>query len=320
MYIRNTNYTENHKQYSISVLTIILLLIFVYPGFTQQIDTNSAKLNSSEFFEIQKEYKNWGKTYQVGRIQFKNYTYGKFTLRIIDQLQNVKEIYAPVDYPADLQTSRSYLIELNKHPFFFVADRYHAHLIHIKQEKIYPAIIPGQQVNYAQDAISQTIGGFHFLDNKYFLGGAVNYGPFCFNITNLDHPTELKRYSSCSSDYGQPYFFLEKNKDGTYNGLISHSGKSKQSSFESVFYTEKIKASYLFKNAKLAPYEEAHYDPADYENGQTQPYLLLHEINKKLKSNLQQSKHTPWIIDLKKGVLLKGKQAYQFLKDNKVLY
>lgn len=274
-------------------------------------------IDKTETFGVEKEYQYQGKTYQVGRMLLKDFTYGPLTLRIMEH-DNITDICAPMDENPDLETSQTRLVQLRNRPFFLVKDRYHAYLIDLEQERIFPIIMPGRGVNYGDDAISKTIGGFHFFDNdQYLLGAAVNYGPFCFNISDLDHPVELKRYSSQSSDYGQPYFFLEQNADGTYNGLISQSDKTEKSSFESVFYSEEIEANYLFQKAHLATPEDIYADPADYEIGHPEPYLLLHEKVYTKQGNIQEIDLKPWVIDLKKGVLLKGKQAKQFIKKQK---
>src|SRR5690606_847179 len=133
---------------------------------------------------------------------------------------------------------------------------------------------PGVDVSYDEDAISGQMNGFQFFDDdSYLLGIAVSYGVFCFNISDLDHPKELLRYSSDFSDRGQPYFFLEKNADGSYNGIVSQSDTTKKSSHVSGFYTETRKARYLFRDAHLALTEDPYSDPADYEIGHPEPFL-----------------------------------------------
>src|SRR5690606_3685431 len=124
------------------------------------------------------------------------------------------------------------------------------YLVDLENEKISARIQPGLDVEYGDDAISGTVGGFQFFDkDNYLLGIAVSYGVFCFNISDLDHPKELLRYSSDFSDHGHPYFFLEQNADGSYNGIVSWSDTTKKSSHVSNFYTATKKATYLFRDA-----------------------------------------------------------------------
>src|SRR5690606_40968525 len=93
---------------------------------------------------------------------------------------------------------------------------------------------PGQEVEYGDDSISGTVSGFQFFDgDNYLLGIAVSYGVFCFNISDLDEPKELSRYTGHYGDRGQPYFFLEQNADGSYNGMVSRSDTLKKSDYVS---------------------------------------------------------------------------------------
>lgn len=229
------------------------------------------------------EFDHAGKLYRVERLLLKTGKYGPLTLRIYErdrfnqyQVQ-CRNIVAPDS--EDLEISKVTLLTLKEHPFFLVQDRYRLFLIDLEKETISPAIRPGLGVEYGEDAISGQMNGLQFFDNdNYLLGIAVSYGVFCFNISNLDHPKELLRYSSDFSDQGQPYFFLEQKPDGSYNGIVSQSDTTKPSTHISRFYTETKKARYLFRNARLVTPEGPYADPADYEIGRPEPFLLLKEI------------------------------------------
>lgn len=278
-----------------SVLTILLLFSSWQVSYGQQVAQDK-----TEIFGVGKEYIHRGKTYQVGRLLLNDFKYGPLTLRVIEKGKTT-DIIAPVDEYPDLEMSHTRLIQLHGRPFFFVIDRYRVYLVDLENEKVSARIQPGLGVAYGEDAISGQMNGFQFFDgDSYLLGIAVSYGVFCFNISDLDHPKELLRYSSDFSDHGQPYFFLEQNADSTYNGIVSESDTTKKSTHVSGFYTATNTARYLFRDAHLALPEEPYADPADYEIGRPEPFLLLKEIG-------ADGTEIPWVIDLKKGTLVKGK-------------
>ena len=104
--------------------------------------------------------------------------------------------------------------------------------------------------------------GFRFFDKgNYLLGIAVNYGLFCFDVSDLDNPKELQRYSSQSGDEGQPYFFLQQQSDGTWNGIIAQSDTLKKSRSVTGFYTETKPARFLFQNTQLRSPTASYTDP-----------------------------------------------------------
>ncbi|HLT89294.1 MAG TPA: hypothetical protein VKZ57_17045, partial [Sphingobacterium sp.] len=167
-------------------------------------------MNETETFGVQKEYAHRGKTYQVGRMLLKDFQYGPLTLRVIEK-DTITDIIAPIDEYPDLEMSRVELIQLHGRPFFFVIDRYRVYLVDLPNEKISARIQPDLGVEYGDDSIRGTVNGFQFFDDdNYLLGIAVSYGVFCFNISDLDDPKELLRYTSDFSDRGQPYFFWSK--------------------------------------------------------------------------------------------------------------
>lgn len=189
--------------------------------------------------------------------------------------------------------------------FFIVIDRYRVYLVDLQNEKISARIQPGLGVEYGDDSIRGTVNGFQFFDDdNYLLGIAVSYGIFCFNISDLDHPKELPRYTGHYSDRGQPYFFLEQNADGSYNGIVSRSDTTKKSSHVSNFYTATKKATYLFRDAQLMPPNGTYINPVNDENPKS--FVLLYEKG-------TNGKQTPWVVDLKKGILVKDKAAQRFI-------
>lgn len=260
--------------------------------------------DKTETFGVEKEYQYKGKTYQVGRLLLKDFQYGALTLRIIEK-NNITDISAPMDEYPDLQMSRAELIQLHGRPFFFVIDRYRVYLVDLQNEKISARIQPGLGVEYGDDSISGTVNGFQFFDDdNYLLGIAVSYGVFCFNISDLDRPKELPRYTGHYGDRGQPYFFLEKNADGSYNGMVSRSDTLKKSDYVSGFYTATGKATYLFRDAQLMPPSGTYINPVNDETPKS--FVLLYEKG-------TNGKQTPWVVDLKKEILIKGEAAQRFI-------
>lgn len=260
--------------------------------------------NETETFGVQKEYTYRGKTYQVGRMSLKDFKYGPLTLRVIEQ-DTITDTLAPMDEYPDLQMSHADLIKLRGRPFFFVIDRYRVYLVDLENEKISSRIQPGLGVEYGDDSISGTVNGFQFFDeDNYLLGMAVSYGVFCFNISDLDDPKELLRYTSDVSDRGQPYFFLEQNADGTYNGIVSRSDTLKKVRYISNFYTATEKATYLFQDAQIMPLDEPYIDPSIDEA--PKPFVLLYEKG-------TNGKRIPWVVDLDKGRLIQGRSVQRFI-------
>lgn len=314
-------YTTKHQQSVMCAVTTIILLLLGFSGRTQVLDSIPGNRDSSEIFEIEKEYQYQGKTYQAGRMLLKDFTYGSLTLRIIKD-GNSMDISAPMDEYPDLEMSETRLIQLHNRPFFLVKDRYRVYLIDLEQEKISARIEPGQSVEYGDDAISGTIGGFQFFDHdKYLIGYAVSYGPFCFNISDLRHPRELQRYTAQYGDNGQPYFFLEQQANRRWNGFIAQSDTLRHKLFKGIKNTR-----FLFQDAHLSTPEDIYVDPADYENGHPEPFLLLQEVvpmpndpDNPQAMDLQPwvIDLKPWVIDLQKGKLLKGKAADQFIKSQR---
>src|SRR5690606_37597111 len=253
--------------------------------------------DKTETFGVEKEYQYKGKTYQVGRLLLKDFQYGALTLRIIEK-NNITDISAPMDEYPDLEMSHTRLIHLHSRPFFFVIDRYRVYLVDLENQKISVRIQPGQEVEYGDDSISGTVSGFQFFDgDNYLLGIAVSYGVFCFNISDLDDPKELSRYTGHYGDRGQPYFFLEQNADGSYNGMVSRSDTLKKSDYVSNFYTGTQKATYLFRDAHLMPPSGTYINPVNDETPKS--FVLFYEKG-------TNGKKTPWVVDLKKGILIKG--------------
>ena len=230
--------------------------------------------------------------------------YGPLTLRVMEA-DNITDITAPMDEYPDLQLSHTRLIPLRGRPFFFVIDRYRVYLVDLENEKISARIEPGLEVEYGDDSISGAVNGFQFFEqDNYLLGIAVNYGLFCFNITDLDRPKELLRYSSQFDDQGQPYFFLEQNPDGSYNGMVSRSDTLKKARYISNFYTASEKATYLFQEAQIMPPDEPYIDPSIDEA--PKPFVLLYEKG-------TNGKRIPWVVDLDKGRLIQGRSAQRFI-------
>lgn len=254
--------------------------------------------DTTEIFNVEGEYTGQGKTYQVGRLLFPDFKYGPLTLRVIEG-GTITEVIAPIEEYPDLEMSHTRLIELRGRPFFFVTDRYSVYLVDLEIEKISARIQPGLGVEYGDDSISGTVNGFQFFDqDNYLLGIAVGYGLFCFNITDLDQPKELLRYSSLFYDRGQPYLFLEKNLDGSYRGIVSKSDTRKKARYISNFYTATEKATYLFKDAQIILPNEPYIDPVVDET--PRPFLLFYE-------KTTNDKEAPLVIDLEKGKVLRGK-------------
>jgi len=296
------------------ILTTMILfcgvpLSYGQQGFPDAINGEIAKKIDINSVEASLDYN--GKIYRVERLLLKAGKYGPLTLSVYerDSLDynrvNSRNIVAPSS--EGLEISEIEVIQLKGRPFFFVKGRYELFLIDLQGEKIAPFIRPGLGVEYGEDAISGTMKGFQFFDeDDYLLGIAVSYGVFCFNISDLDHPKELLRYSSDFSDHGQPYFFLEKNVDGFYNGIMSQSDTAKKSSHVSGFYTATKQARYLFRDVHLMVPEASYADPADYEIGHPEAFLLLYEKG-------ENGKKIPWVIDLKKGIVIKDEAAKRFL-------
>lgn len=226
------------------------------------------------------------------------------TLRVIEK-DTITDIIAPIDEYPDLEMSRVELIQLHGRPFFFVIDRYRVYLVDLPNEKISARIQPDLGVEYGDDSIRGTVNGFQFFDDdNYLLGIAVSYGVFCFNISDFDDPKELLRYTSDFSDRGQPYFFLEQNADGSYNGIVSRSDTTKKSSHVSNFYTATKKATYLFRDAQIMPLDKSYIDPSIDEA--PKPFVLLYEKD-------TNGKRIPWVVDLDKGRLIQGRPAQRFI-------
>lgn len=308
---RHTIPTTKNKRCACRFFMTIILLLFDFSGRAQILDSISEGRDSSEFFEIEKEYQYQDKTYQAGRLLLKNFKYGPLTLRIIKD-DNSRDISAPMDEYPDLEMSKTCLVRLHNRPFFLVIDRYRVYLIDLEREEISGIMQPGLGVEYGDDSISGTVSGIRFFDHdQYLIGYAVSYGPFCFNISDLSHPRELQRYTDRYEDGGQPYFFLEQQPNGLWNGFTAQSDTLRHELFKGIKNT-----SFLFRDARLATPDGIYADPADYEIGHPEPFLVLQEIVPvpNDKDNPQEVDLQPWVIDLKKGKLLKGKAAQRFIE------
>src|SRR5690606_17962938 len=134
---------------------------------------------------------------------------------------------------------------------------------------------------------------------------SVSYGPFCFNISNLDYPKELQRYSDQYWDSGQPYFFLDQQSDNSWNGFIAQSEDVTKLG-GSPLYKEIKDIRFLFREAYIIPHSGPYLNPVIEEA--SMPFILLYE--KKTSG-----KKIPWVVDLVKGKLLKGETASQFIKE-----
>lgn len=284
------------KAYSTFFILVVFLLLYSgRASYGQQLGPENA-----ENFQVEKEYTYGGKKYHVGRLLLHDFSYGPLTLRVIEK-DKTTDIQAPMDDYPDLEMSHTDLIQLQGRPFFLVIDRYRIYLVDLENEKISARIQPGLGVEYGDDSISSTVGGFQFFDqDQYLIGIAVNYGLFCFNISDLAQPKELLRYTGHYGDQGQPYFFLEQNNDGSYNGLVSRSDTLKKSSHISNFYSATEKATYLFRHAQIMPPNETYINPVHDEAPKST--LLLYEKD-------TNGKKTPWVIDLNKGALIKGESV-----------
>lgn len=261
-------------------------------------------IQQADWFEGEKSflYNKTGELYEIGRIVRSNSQYGPLTLRIKNG-DEVRIVTAP--HSEDLEIYDIQLHFINEHPYFLVIDRYKLFLVDMENESIAPFMQPGLAVEYREDAMSGTMNGFQFFNRgNYLLGIAVNYGVFCFDLTDTGQPAELQRYSSQSSDYGQPYFFLQQQSDGTWNGIIAQSDTLKKSRSVTGFYTESKTARFIFQDERLIEPTDPVIDPYF----EPKPYLMLRAI----KSD---GAEEPWGIDLQNGILHQGKEATDYLEE-----
>lgn len=256
--------------------------------------TTLADSISVEQIEYKKAYWNakTRKTYKVGQILKEHNQYGPVIL-MIESTNNHRIVMAPDT--ENLEIDEIMIQFLHGKPFFFLVDRYKSFLIDMEKEAIGPAMQPGINVEYREDAISGIMSGWQFFDGgNYLLGNAMGYGLFCYNIANFKEPKELFRYSSRSSNDGQPYFFLEQKSNRSWNGIISSSDTLQQSKGITRFYTATTIAEFLFKNVKLISTIRHYRDPVF--NPLSKLYLEVEQPN---------ADTTQWTIDLANGSLIK---------------
>lgn len=116
-----------------------------------------------------------------------------------------------------------------------------------------PAVIPGQDVDYREDAISGSLAGLTFFGgNRYVLGHAQGYGLFCFDFSDMDKPTELTRYHHGDENKNQPYLFVGQNRDGSWYGILAKIDL--QSAVPTIRdqYEKIERVNMLFQNIRLA--------------------------------------------------------------------
>ena len=270
-----------------ALLTAVNLLATVPVGWAQ------------EPFSVHAEVRLGEKVFQVGSVEEPD---GTAVLR-------VREGNAVRDYTAaslrQLDTEDIWLDSWEGKPLLLVRDRYHLILVDTQTEVVSAAICPGVGVAFGDDAIAGQMDGLRFSENDTYLQGvAVGYGVFCFNISDWGHPRELHRYSAEAADYGQPYFFLDREADDRYTGFIAQSDTTKKSPHISNFYTETTPPRYLFRHVRLETPKGPYADPADYEIGHPEPYLQLYALERA-------ERRTPWVIDLVMGELVVGDELVE---------
>src|SRR5690606_23012855 len=146
---------------------------------------------NSEAFQIEQEYSHQGETFQLGRLVLEEYNYDPMTLRLLNE-NVIKDIMGARDEDFYNEVSDTRLVFLDGKPFFFVVNRYSVYLIDLENRKFSARIKAGLKIEFGEDAVSGTLAGLQFFDQgKYLLGNSVDYGLFCFNISNHCCPIKL---------------------------------------------------------------------------------------------------------------------------------
>ena len=263
-------------------------------------------LEQKRAYQVHKEYEYMGSRYQVGQLHLKGEGLSNpLSLRVrSDQSRIIDFLAAPLD---QTEIGKVKLSADQTRPYFLVEEHYHLLVMDLLDCQLSGWMKPGENVPYAEDGMSGTISGSRLSeDGKYVFGAAVNYGVFCYALLDWHSPRELKRYSSRREDQGQPYFFLEQNKDGTYNGLIAHSDLIGVEAKKSKLFRTVREVRSLFTHAALRLQEAPYADPADYEKGRVESYVYM-------EAKAKNGASIPWVVDLKSGQLLTGEAAILYL-------
>lgn len=155
-----------------------------------------------------------------------------------------------------------------------------------------PAVIPGRDVDYREDAISGSLAGLTFFDgNRYVLGHAQGYGLFCFDFSDMDKPTELTRYYQGEENRGQPHLFVGQNRDGCWFGILANSDPQSAVPTIRAQYKKVERAVMIFQNLTLAKPIE----PIDH-------FLILQVIQHDQSTALL-------IVDFQSGMKFYGEEA-----------
>lgn len=157
-------------------------------------------------------------------------------------------------------------------PYLVIVQRYAFSLFDVKDRVLSPTMVPGRKIDYREDAISGIMDGFLcFDDGRYLLGNAQGYGLFCFDVSEMQRPIELRRYSSQAENNGQPYFFLGRRKNGRWDGLLARSDMDSEIKGINNLYkkTENVRYSFSEENLREEPKPS---DPLQ----QPLNHLLLH--------------------------------------------
>lgn len=225
-----------------------------------------------------------------------DYPRAPITLRIINETGHVQDFsldsYEDIDlYSIQKDNIGSSLI---------IQGRYAISMFDIVRQQLSPAIIPGHDIDYREDAISGSLAGLTFINNTpIVVGNAQGYGLFCLDFTNIGNPVELTRYNYGTENTGQPYLFVKENSEGLWSVILAKSNLKSASRNLRNQYAEIEEATFLFRDIPLThPVETIDH------------FLVLRLANKTKADSLV-------IIDYRSGILHTGADAIDIEKNIK---
>jgi hypothetical protein len=135
-----------------------------------------------------------------------------------------------------------------------------------------------------------------FNEGQYLIGYSYGMGLFCYNLMDLYNPIQIESFYMEKSNISGNYFFLDKRKDNTYNGIFAEMPRI--NTVDSVHF--------LFQGIKFETDSNKIITRRIVDNR----YLILSEKN-------ETGDNSPIIIDYKIGKVINSEDSEKMLNELK---
>lgn len=237
-----------------------------------------AAANSIKIYKSKSDERNFNhKTYE-----------GKMASFYLKITQNSQSNYFFLDRYHDIDSFE--FVDLKSDNFLILKDIYTFYIYDFQKEILSESCFPGKNQYEGEDAISGQFDALTLFDEeKFLLGNVQGFGVFCFDISDLTHPKELKQFAIQDSNEGQNYTFFHESKNGIFDIIVANSDLNSESKNINNLYQKLENVSYADKKIKISKDKNGHPEIQSWK------YFLKFSFGKK-----------HYLYDLETGILMKN--------------